>query len=234
MARSPTGPAASFGSAVSTLISRPWDSSSDDGHVYVGGVAYRVDPDGRNLAVVGHNMRNPVGLTISSFGDMFNNDNDDPPNCRTTWLMEYGNLGYASNDGARTWRADQRPGQPSQVAHWRQEDPGIIPAGDVYGGGAPTDIAFYETARFPRNTAAWSSVVKRAATSVFGYLPQPQGAGFTMDRFDFFTSNPDKVFEGSDFVRGEEPWQGLGPRPVFSALGRDGWTRRCHLCRRLV
>ena len=27
--------------------------------------------------------------------------------------------------------SDRRPGQPIAVAHWRQEDPGILPAGDV-------------------------------------------------------------------------------------------------------
>lgn len=199
---------------------------SDDGHVYVGGVAYRVDPDGRNLAVVGHNMRNPVGLTISSFGDMFNNDNDDPPNCRTTWLMEYGNLGYASNDGTRTWQADRRPGQPSQVAHWRQEDPGVIPAGDVYGGGAPTDIAFYENGALPPKYRGLVLSCEAGRNVVFGYLPEPDGAGFTMERFDFFTSNPDKVFEGSDFVRGENRGKAtaLGRyfRPSDVAVGPDG------------
>ncbi|MBI24281.1 MAG: dehydrogenase [Roseibacillus sp.] len=199
---------------------------SDDGHVYVGGVAYRIDPDGTNLAVVGHNMRNPVGLTISSFGDMFNNDNDDPPNCRTTWLMEYGNLGYASNDGARTWRADQRPGQPSQVAHWRQEDPGIIPAGDVYGGGAPTDIAFYENGALPAKYRGLVLSCEAGRNVVFGYLPKPVGAGFTMNRFDFFTSNPNKVFEGSDFVRGKNRGKASDLsryfRPSDVTVGPDG------------
>ena len=173
---------------------------SDDGHVYVGGVAYRVDPDGKNLAVVGHNMRNPVGLTISSFGDMFNNDNDDPPNCRTTWLMEHGNLGFSSNDGRRSWRADWRPGQTSQIAHWRQDDPGIIPAGDVYGGGAPVDIAFYENGALGAKYRGMVLSCEAGRNIVFGYLPQPKDAGFTMDRFDFLTPNLTHEFVNSDFV----------------------------------
>ena len=192
---------------------------SDDGHVYVGGVAYRVDPDGRNLAVVGHNMRNPVGLTVSSFGDMFNNDNDDPPNCRTTWLMEYGNLGYASNDGSRSWRADRRPGQPSRVAHWRQDDPGIIPAGDVYGGGAPTDIAIYENGALGRKYRGLVLSCEAGRNVVFGYLPKPDGAGFTMDRFDFFTSNPGHV-RGKN--RGRATSLGRYFRPSDVTVGPDG------------
>ena len=201
---------------------------SDDGHVYVGGVAYRVDPDGKNLAVVGHNMRNPVGLTISSFGDMFNNDNDDPPNCRTTWLMEHGNLGYASNDGRRHWRADQRPGQPSKVAHWRQDDPGVIPAGDVYGGGAPGDIAFYENGALGAKYQGMVLSCEAGRNIVFGYLPQPKGAGFTMERFDFLTPNAERQFANSDFVsRSEEKIRKTEMirthfRPSDVAVGPDG------------
>ena len=72
---------------------------SSDGHQYVGGVAMRMDPDGTGLAVIGHNFRNSYEQTITSFGDVFQNDNDDPPAARTTWLMEYGNLGFTSEDG---------------------------------------------------------------------------------------------------------------------------------------
>ena len=76
--------------------------------------------------------------------DAFQNDNDDPPASRTAWLMEYGNMGFTSKDGLRRWSSDKMPGQSTQVAEWRQEDPGIVPVGDVYGGGSPTGIAFYE------------------------------------------------------------------------------------------
>ena len=58
--------------------------------------------------------------------------------------MEYANFGFSSNDGQRTWQADRRAGQSVPVAEWRQDDPGIMPAGDVYGGGSPTGIVFYE------------------------------------------------------------------------------------------
>jgi putative heme-binding domain-containing protein len=38
---------------------------------------------------------------------------------------------------------------------------------------------------------------------VFGYLPKPNGAGFTLERFDFLTSNKEKEFAGSDFLGGK-------------------------------
>ena len=59
-----------------------------------------------------------------SLGDVFQNDNDDPPACRVSWVMEYANFGFSSNDGQRSWQADRRPGQSIPVAEWRQDDPG--------------------------------------------------------------------------------------------------------------
>ena len=50
---------------------------SDDGHVYVGSVALRMNPDGTGLRPIGHNMRNSYEETVTSFGDVFQNDNDD-------------------------------------------------------------------------------------------------------------------------------------------------------------
>ena len=124
---------------------------SDDGFVYVGGFTGRIKPDGTDLTVIGHNYRNSYEQTINSFGDIFQNDNDDPPACRTTWLMEYGNLGFSSDDGTRKWKLDKRPGQDVATAEWRQEDPGKLPAGDVYGGGAPTGITYYENGALGKN-----------------------------------------------------------------------------------
>ena len=119
-------------------------AKSDDGHVYVGGFSARMQPDGTGVEILGFNFRNSYEQTVTSFGDIFHNDNDDPPACRTTYLMEYGNLGFFSRDGKRIWNADRRPGQSIPTAEWRQEDPGVIPSGDVYGGGAPTGIVFNE------------------------------------------------------------------------------------------
>lgn len=117
---------------------------SDDGRVYVGGFIARMDPDGSNVEILAHNLRNSYENCVTSFGDIFASDNDDQPACRVFWVLEGGNYGFASADGQRTWQADRRPGQSIQTATWRQEDPGVAPAGDIYGGGAPTGCVFYE------------------------------------------------------------------------------------------
>ena len=78
---------------------------SDDGHVYVGGFAARMNPDGTGVEIIGHNFRNSYEQSITSLGDVFHSDNDDPPACRVSFVMEYANFGFASNDGTRQWKS---------------------------------------------------------------------------------------------------------------------------------
>ena len=175
---------------------------SDDGHVYVGGFTASIDPSGHKAKILGYNYRNSFEGVRTSFGDMFLNDNDDPPACRVSHLIEGGSFGFFSRDGKRQWRADKRPGQSIPEAEWRQDDPGSIPAGDVYGGGAPTGMCFYENGALGDK---WNGLLLSCETGrnvVFGYLPKPDGAGFKLERFDFCTTNTTGVFKGSDFVGG--------------------------------
>jgi len=173
---------------------------SSDGHVYVGGVALRMNPDGTGLRPIGHNFRNSYEQTVTSFGDVFQNDNDDPPACRVTWLMEYGNAGFSSNDGKRSWKTDQRIGQDTPTAEWRQEDPGSMPPGDVYGGGSPTGIVYYELGALGEKYRGLLLSCEPGRNTIFGYFPKPDGGGFQLERFIFLTTNPTKDFAGSDFI----------------------------------
>ncbi|HRE84109.1 MAG TPA: c-type cytochrome [Opitutaceae bacterium] len=206
---------------------RPPDYSgakSDDGHVYVGGAAFRMNPDGTQVEPIGYNFRNSYEQSVTSFGDVFHNDNDDPPAARTSFLMEYGNLGFTSRDGKRAWRADQRPGQSIQVAEWRQDDPGIIPAGDVYGNGAPTGIVTYEGDELGQK---WRGLLLSCETSrnvVFGYFPKLTGAGYALERFQFFTTNREQDLGGIDSQRGKMKAESFKTwfRPSDVAIGPDG------------
>ncbi len=196
---------------------------SDDGHVYVGGFAARMQPDGTGVEIVGFNFRNSYEQTVTSFGDVFQNDNDDPPACRTSYLMEYGNAGWFSRDGKRFWQADRRPGQTIPTAEWRQDDPGVIPAGDVYGGGAPTGIVFNEGDGLGVKYRGLLLSAEAARNTIFGYLPKAAGAGYQLDRFDFLTSNQAQLFAGTDFKGGkvnEEIETFFRPSDV--AVGPDG------------
>jgi putative membrane-bound dehydrogenase-like protein len=183
---------------VSTIAGK----KSDDGNVWIGGFTARMNPDGTHVKIMGHNYRNSYEQTVTSLGDIFQSDNDDPPACRVTPIIEGGNAGFASADGKRAWKADMRPGQTTPIAEWRQEDPGTMPAGDVYGGGSPTGVAFYENGALGEK---WSGLVlacEAGKNVVFGYLPKPDGAGWKLERFDFITSNKEKEWAGSDFLGG--------------------------------
>lgn len=203
---------------------------SDDGFSYNAGAAFRIHPDGTGTEVIGGGFRNSYEQITDSFGFVFQNDNDDPPACRVTHMIEHGNAGYFSRDGKRDWRADKRPGQDTPTAQWRQDDPGTMPAGDVYGGGSPTGIGFYENGALGDHFVGTLLSCEPGRNVIFGYQPEPEGAGFRLDREDFVTTNPERVFDGSDFVGGtkkkHDPKSGNEDiyqfRPSDVTVGADG------------
>jgi putative membrane-bound dehydrogenase-like protein len=153
---------------------------SDDGKMWVGGLAMRINPEGDGLTVLGHNFRNSYELALDSFGNMWQNDNDDDGNrgVRVSWLMEGGNMGYFSTDGSRRWQADRRPGQGTVNAHWHQDDPGVIPLGDSTGAGSPTGLTFYESDLLGEKYRGtlWASEAGRNV--ILAYQPVAQGLIF--------------------------------------------------------
>ena len=198
---------------------------SDDGHVYVGGFTVRMNPDGTNAEIIGSNYRNSYEQSVTSLGDVFQNDNDDPPAARVAWVMEYANFGFSSMDGQRTWQADRRPGQTIPVAEWRQDDPGMTPAGDVYGGGSPTGNVFYENGAMGASWDGTFFAAEPGRNEIFSYQPVPQGAGFSLDRKIFMTSNVKQQYAGSDFIGGNTTAKGALEtlfRPSDIAVGPDG------------
>ncbi len=203
---------------------------SADGFVYVGGFTVRMNPDATAAEIVGHNYRNSYEQTITSSGDVFQNDNDDPPACRVTHVIEHGSAGFFSRDGKRNWGADKRPGQDTPTAQWRQEDPGTMPAGDVYGGGSPTGIAFYENGAFGESFNGTLLTCEPGRNVIFSYQPEREGSSYTLNRTDFLTTNPEKTFDGSDFVGGVKLQRDKPPedvrhflfRPSDICVGPDG------------
>lgn len=154
---------------------------SDDGKVWVGGMQLCVNPDGTGLKVLAHGFRNSYETYIDSYGDLWQNDNDDQVvACRASWLMEGANMGYFSEDGTRYWFADQRPGQDMFTAHWHQEDPGVLPAGDNTGAGSPTGVLVNESDKLGKRYLGMFMSADAGRNIIFGYKPQNQGAGFDL------------------------------------------------------
>jgi putative membrane-bound dehydrogenase-like protein len=194
---------------------------SDDGRVWTGGMALRINPNGSGLKVMGHNFRNNYETALDSYGNMWQNDNDDQVvACRTSWLMEGGNAGYFSNDGTRYWQGDQRPGQPIPVAHWHQEDPGVMPAGDITGAGSPTGVVMYEGDQLGPQYRGMLLSAEAGRNVIFAYKPEPWGAGYRMPRTDLISTFPkvDENYKWNDVDADTRKWF----RPSDIAIGTDG------------
>ena len=199
---------------------------SDDGHIYVGGFVAKMNDDGSNVEIIGHNFRNSYEQSITSFGDVFHSDNDDPPASRVTHVLEYGNAGFASANGKKTWQADKRPYQTIPEAEWRQGDPGVMPSGDVYGGGSPTGNVFYENGSLGKKWEGMFLACEAGKNVVFGYFPKLSGSTFTLERFNFITSNEENEFAGTDFLGGSKSVNNEEIKTLFRpsdvAVGPDG------------
>ncbi|MGH9160514.1 MAG: PVC-type heme-binding CxxCH protein, partial [Vicinamibacteraceae bacterium] len=195
---------------------------SDDGRVWVGGLALRIDPDGAGLAVLAHNFRNAYELTVDSYGDIWQNDNDDEvASCRTTWVMENGNAGYASDEGTESWKVSRRPGQETFTAHWRQEDPGVMPAGDNTGAGAPTGIVRYEEDLLGPEYRGMVLSADAGRNVIFGYKPKERGAGYDLSaRLAFATSVTESTEDYDWKVTEDDARKWFRPSDV--AIGPDG------------
>ncbi|MBC7570028.1 MAG: c-type cytochrome [Spirosoma sp.] len=194
---------------------------SDDGRVWTGGLALRINPDGTGLKVMGHNFRNNYETAVDSYGNLWQNDNDDQVvACRTGWLMEGSNAGYFSADGTRYWQGDQRPGQSIQTAHWHQEDPGVLPVGDMTGAGSPTGVVVYEGDALGLNYRGMLLSAEAGRNVIFSYKPEPMGAGYRMPRTNFVSSFPDvdENYKWNDKTTDTRKWF----RPSDVAVGTDG------------
>ncbi len=197
---------------------------SDDGRTWVGGLALRVNPDGTGLKVLAHNFRNSYEVVADSYGNLWQNDNDDQVvTCRTTWVMEGGNAGFFSNDGTRYWQADQRPGQDIFTAHWHQDDPGVMPAGDRTGAGSPTGVVFNEGDALGEKYRGLLLSADAGRNTIFGYYPSVNKSGFDLGaRSNFITSlssdNERYVWNDSAQNAQQEKWF----RPSDVTIGTDG------------
>jgi len=201
---------------------------SDDGFLWTSGFSVRVNPDGTDAEITGHGYRNSYEHSINSLGDIFQNDNDDYGSCRNSYILEYGSAGWHTRDGQQKWTSVRRPGQPVPEAHWRQADPGTFDAGDVYGHGSPTGNVYYENGALGKEWEGSFLACEAARNTIFGYRPKEQKATFSMDRFDFITSNVKKEFVGGDQTKTRiakitaDTSKTILFRPSDVAVGPDG------------
>lgn len=190
-----------------------------DGQVYVPGLAMRINRDGTGLTPMGENLRNSHDMFVTSFGDVFQSDNDDPTNARMSWLMEYGNMGYADiRDGSRSWEEVAKPWEEADAsnkskrfssAHWRENYPGTTPPGTIYGAGSPTGNVYIEGAELGAEMQGRYLVCDMVRKQVMAVKPSHQGAHIDTGEVIPFLG-----------LQSEEQKQHFLPTDV--ALGTDG------------
>ncbi|TAE21649.1 MAG: dehydrogenase [Cytophagales bacterium] len=145
------------------------------------GMAFRCDPDGKNVEVLGHNFRNNYEIAPDSYGTLWQSDNDDDGNkgVRINYVMEYGNYGYTDEMTGAGWQAN-RTNREADVPkrHWHQNDPGSIPNLLQTGAGSPTGLIVYEGKLLPEVFRNQVIHCDAGPNVVRAYPVQNDGAGY--------------------------------------------------------
>ncbi len=198
---------------------------SDDGKIWVGGLQMSINPDMTGLQVNAHNFRNSYETYVDGHGDMWQNDNDDQVvTCRVSWLAEGGDAGFFSKDGTRYWNADQRPGQSMFTAHWHQEDPAVMPAGDNSGAGSPTGMLRIEDNSLGQKYQGLVLSADAGRNVLFGYMPVLKNSAYELkDKRQIFisssfTDDPAYQWNNKNFMDDLSKWF----RPSDILMGTDG------------
>ena len=158
---------------------------------YYAGTALRVNPDGTDLLVLGHNFRNPYELALDSFGNVWQTDNDDDGNAwvRVNYVMEGGNFGYWG-PGGRSWGEDKG-------THFHSELPGVVPNIARTGAGAPCGLVVYEGKLLPEKYRGQLIHAEAGKRFIETYFLSPDGAGFSM-KTEHTVNAADTWFRPSD------------------------------------
>ncbi|SKB61128.1 PVC-type heme-binding CxxCH protein [Maribacter arcticus] len=153
-----------------------------DGSNYREGMAFRMEMDGSNIEVLGHNFRNPYELAVDSYGGLWQSDNDDDGNrgTRINYLMEYGNYGYKDVLTGKNWR-ERRTGWEDEIPkrHWHLNDPGTVPNLLQTGSGSPCGITVYEDELLPEKYQGQLIHAEPGHNVVRSYMVEEKGSGYT-------------------------------------------------------
>lgn len=166
----------------------------DRGRPFRQGMAFRCNPDGSEVEVLGHNFRNNYETAVDSFGTIWQSDNDDDGNqgVRINYVMEGGNFGYTDEMTGAGWgekRTNWEEGIPQR--HWHLNDPGVVPNLLQTGAGSPTGMTIYEGRLLPAAFRGQMIHCDAGPRVVRAYPVTPHGAGYTATTVNLLTSKDD-------------------------------------------
>ena len=217
-----------------------------DGSNYREGMAFRMEMDGSNIEVLGHNFRNPYELAVDSYGGLWQSDNDDDGNrgTRINNMMEYGNYGYKDVLTGQNWR-ERRTGWEEDIPqrHWHLNDPGTVPNLLQTGSGSPCGITVYEDNLLPEKYQGQLIHAEPGHNVVRTYLVDEKGSGYTAKAENLVKSKddwfrPDDVTvapDGSLFISdwydggvGGHKAEDIQQGRIYQVSTKEGYTPKKH------
>ncbi|MGK7395472.1 MAG: PVC-type heme-binding CxxCH protein [Candidatus Cyclobacteriaceae bacterium M3_2C_046] len=185
----------------SPVIDKAGNQVISNGKPYYGGMIFRCNPDGSEFEVLAHNFRNNYEVTVDTYGNIWQSDNDDDGNksCRINFILEYGNYGYRDQLTGQHWSVS-RTGQAMSTAkrHWHQNDPGSVPNLLITGAGSPAGICFYEGKMLPDPFQNQMIHTDAGPNVVRAYPVEKSGAGYHASIENILWSDRDKWFRPVD------------------------------------
>ncbi len=183
------------------VVDASGEEVKEDGQPYRQGMVFRMNLDGTDLEVLGHNFRNNYEVAVDAFGSLWQSDNDDDGNraTRINFVMEYGNYGFRDEMTGADWR-QRRTGWEEEIPlrHWHLNDPGVVPNLLQTGAGSPTGMAIYEGRLLPE--VFWDQMIHTDAgpNVVRSYPVQKAGAGYSAEIVNILKGSYDQWFRPSD------------------------------------
>lgn len=172
-----------------------------DGKPFRQGMAFRMDMDGSDVEVLGHNFRNNYELAVDPYGTVWQSDNDDDGNkgTRINYVMEQGNYGFTDEMTGAGWRA-RRTNMEGDIPlrHWHLNDPGVVPNLLQTGAGSPTGILLYEGSMLPETFRSQLIHCEPGHNVVRSYIVENDGAGFKAKIVNLLEAKKDQWFRPSD------------------------------------
>ena len=179
---------------------------TDQGKPFRQGMAFRCNPDGSDVEVLGHNFRNNYEVAVDSFGTVWQPDNDDDGNqgVRINYVMEGGNFGYTDELTGAGW-GKKRTNWEKEIPlrHWHLNDPGVVPNLLQTGAGSPTGMTIYDGSLLPSVFQGQMIHCDAGPRVVRAYPVKPHGAGYSATITNILTSNDD-WFRPSDVAVGPD------------------------------
>lgn len=152
------------------------------------GAVFRCEPDGSNLEVFAHSLRNPQELAFNQWGDLFTGDNnsDAGDRARIVYIMEGGETGWDMN--YQTLEGQNQRGPWNQEHTWWKWDAAdpvrpawTLPPIDHQTDG-PSGLVFYPGIGFPsrydNHFFLCDFLGGDEYSSVISFAVEPEGAGY--------------------------------------------------------